>query len=402
MIQGSKSDYAVALTKMQLSAHYLVRAELAYAESLALESLPVLRKGRDYAYYMSLHWLRHIASAKGDAAGIKKWSSLDPYSTEATEATVAWSRSDQTGSTDFSMADPEAPTRFTAGPEAKEKTIKQKAVQQSVTEISQPVGGALAGDTNYEPGSTHFQTVVEEEAHGKNGQRGDRDQPHPVWNVLSIVALIGVLIGCGYFVWLTAQPPTAEQLLDEINLALEADQEPKRETLSDFLTRYPEHAEVSMVNDLLVEARMKGVEKRLGLRATLRTGEQPLIEETYLKALAVRREQPAEAMQKLKQWLAIFETQVDPSDPDLGDLPEIANLAIARFQRRIDLALKEGVDPGQQDPRLLSLMERIDEAATLPEETRKARMQSILDYFAGQEWAEPAVTRAEKLMREHP
>ena len=62
---------------MQLSAHYLVRAELAYAESLALESLPVLRKGRDYAYYMSLHWLRHIASAKGDAAGIKKWSSLE-------------------------------------------------------------------------------------------------------------------------------------------------------------------------------------------------------------------------------------------------------------------------------------------------------------------------------------
>ena len=326
----------------------------------------------------------------------------DPYSTEATDATVAWSQSDQTGSTDFSIADPEALTRYTAGPEVKHKTIKQKAIQRSATEHSQPVGGGLSGDTNYEPGNTHFQTVVEEASQVKGAQRGDADQPHPFWNVVSVVALVGLLLGCGYFVWLTAQPTTADQLLDEINLALEADRDPKRETLNDFLTRFPDRPEASMVSDLLVDARITGVEKRLTLKAKLRSGEQPLVEEAYLQALAVRRQQPQEAKRKLEQWLAIFETQVDPKDAELGDLPQIAKIAIARFQRRIDLALKESIDPGQQDPRVLSLMERIDEAATLPEEARQARLQSVLDSFGDQDWAEPAVTRAEKLMRESP
>ena len=82
--QTDCSEYATAQSAMQLSAHYLVRGELGHGEQLATGALPILRRERDYAYHLCLHWLRHIYSVRGVAKGIYRYASTELDVGEAT------------------------------------------------------------------------------------------------------------------------------------------------------------------------------------------------------------------------------------------------------------------------------------------------------------------------------
>ena len=68
----AKSRTARAQTLHTIGANYLFHGQLDCAEQYLHDSLPELQRGRHYQAGMSWHWLRHIASVRGDARAIQR------------------------------------------------------------------------------------------------------------------------------------------------------------------------------------------------------------------------------------------------------------------------------------------------------------------------------------------
>ncbi|MEM0925476.1 MAG: serine/threonine-protein kinase, partial [Planctomycetota bacterium] len=256
--------------------------------------------------------------------------------------------SDQTvveGATKFPQVDPRAGTRETQFSVADERTIAR-------TQLS---GGEAPGDTlppsrssvgdDYETndtfssttGKTHFQTVSDGEGRGGFFSPTEPAPINRTKTTLSVVALAGVIVVGLVAVVYSLRPPTAEQRLAELDLADSASTE---NVISDqslqlreqFVKLFPEHPRTAQFRNDLRAAEVNAAVKRLKLKAKLRSSEDPLYEEAFLSAMALRASDPEMAREKLLQWIEVFGNAEAQGQDDPRDLAALAEFEADRLR----------------------------------------------------------------------
>jgi hypothetical protein len=118
-----------------------------------------------------------------------------------------------------------------------------------------------------------------------------------------------------------------------------------------------------------------------------------MYEQAFLDAMQLRRSDAAAAREKLTQWIDVFQdSTMDQADEQLR-LTELAQFEADRLAR---LIAQTDAAPG--DPKLVELMQRIENAERLPPEKKRRLLDGIVTLYEGQPWAEPARRRAIEIL----
>ncbi|WP_182867385.1 serine/threonine-protein kinase [Rhodopirellula sp. JC639] len=317
------------------------------------------------------------------------------------EDTVPFWDIDDEGRTAAGKVDSAAPTVQTEGHDGKQATVLGTAV-------TAPLGGDPAakdgtsgdqGSSNIDTsvglgGKTHFQTVSDGEVREGFFVPSKSQAEHPALRVVSIAALSLLLIAGAVFLFLSTRGPTAEELLAKIDTPDQSVQSFQvQNEMERFLKLFPDHPRADEIRQREWIYRVEGTVRRLKLKAKLRTSEDPLYEATFLQAMELRNSDPPAAVEKLRQWIAVFAN--DSADQD-GEQASLAELARFEIERLTQAQTEKQESPG--DPKLAELMRRIDNAEQLPDQKRRTLLEGIVTLYEGQPWAAPARERAKQLL----
>jgi len=246
--------------------------------------------------------------------------------------------------------------------------------------------------------STHFQTVDERDRRRSIWDRHDSADPAEshLWQILSIVAMFGLLaLGGGLFLW-SMQKPDADTLFASILEARENDDTDRFRAQTDqFLRLYADDPRRDELLLALEEQDAYRVIRRLQLAATRSGGIEhlPPEEQAFLSAMKDRRQNSLATQQRLRQWLAIYAPNGESLVNPVRSVPRqlmirAANLEIAR--------LKEStLPPG--DKRSDDLMARIQWGAeNLSDNEQKELLEAIVALFGDKSWAQAAIDEANR------
>ncbi|QDV41707.1 Serine/threonine-protein kinase PknB [Stieleria neptunia] len=306
--------------------------------------------------------------------------------------------------TSVANVDPSARTVHTDGHSGKRGTVLSTAV-------TAPLGDdRSADDSTSDPdapsnldtsvglsGKTHFQTVSDGEVREGFFVTPKTKTEHPALRIVSIAALSLILLSGVVFLVVSTRGPTAEELLAKIETPDDSVQSFQiQDEMERFLKLFPDHPKADEIRQREKIYRVEAAVRRLKLKAKLRTSEGPLYETTFLEAMALRQSNPLAAREKLRQWIAVF----GDADDDEGEPARLARLAEFEIARLTDVQSETDGTPG--DPKLVELMQRIDNAEQLPAEQRRALLEGIVTLYEGQPWASQARQRAMDLLHDPP
>lgn len=226
---------------------------------------------------------------------------------------------------------------------------------------------------------THFQTV--DDSHPQLGDPSARSghTGNYVSQAAGIVLMVIILLGgAGLFVY-AMRPPSADKLYEA---AIEGD----TGAMQTFLRDFPQDGRATTVRDRQVTARLRGVLRRFRTQQKLDVSPLDPAEESFLRAMEGRDDDPLAAVERMESWLAVYESS---DDIEIHELAELTRHELGRLQERPKTA--------PLDPRLVSVMNSIDESLKGSDDiqTRK-QLNGIIDTFRQTPWAAPAVERAQK------
>ena len=184
-----------------------------------------------------------------------------------------------------------------------------------------PPGGNEKGPKS---NKTHFQTVSDQSpATSVFGKPSDAKSIWSHWLGISIM-LVALFLGVAIF-FKAMRPPTADQLY------LTATQAEDNGARRAFLKRFPEDPRVVEVRDLYMADQSRAALKRLSTQTKL--GIKPLLaaEEGFVAAMQGREQSPREAIDRLQQWLNVFDNTTNRDDTNLKALIELAEYEQARL-----------------------------------------------------------------------
>lgn len=225
---------------------------------------------------------------------------------------------------------------------------------------------------------THFQTVDDSHARlgypsARSGHTGNYGS-QAVGIALMVIILLG---GAGLFVY-AMRPPSANKLYQA---AIEGD----TGAMQAFLRNFPQDGRATTVRDLQVTARLRGVLRRFRTQQKLDVSPLDPAEESFVRAMEGRDDDPPAAIERMESWLAVYESS---DDMEIHKLAELTRHELGRLQQRPKAA--------PLDPRLASVMKSIDEALAGSDDTQtKKQLNGIIDTFRQTPWAAPAVERAQ-------
>ncbi len=228
---------------------------------------------------------------------------------------------------------------------------------------------------------THFQTVSESDRRPGFFQSAASDNEAHWQRHLAVAAMIGILLLGGGLVVFALRPPTADQLYQ----AAIADGD--RGAMMAFTNRYPDDPRYDEVLNLYMQDQLAGQLKRLKTQQKLGLTPLRAFEAGFLAALEEQDQQPAESVERLKQWLVVYDSPESELNPNLGRLIELA-----RHQQRqlADRAPAIIIDPRAEEmiAEIRSLVDQSDS-----EQARK-KLNGIIETFRPLDWAKPAVAEA--------
>ena len=162
---------------------------------------------------------------------------------------------------------------------------------------------------------------------------------NPVLSVLSTIGLVAGLVGVVYAVWYLAQPPTADQLFEEI-ATVTRDGDPQqyieiRREMEKFVAHYESHEKCSLVRAMLADHDGFRRWKTLQRDARMNGGIQSLseVKQAYVEAMRPRSAKPLEAIERL----TLFSQQSRQSED--GDVLQLvawaeAAIIVLKWQHR--------------------------------------------------------------------
>ena len=255
-----------------------------------------------------------------------------------------------------------------------------------------------------EPPQTHFSTVDETER--RRGLWETESSPtQSQWlHVLSIVGMVALLLAAvGVFIWAARKPSADEMYQAMLNAQAMDDTTAFRNQFDQFKRLYPEDPRTGQLAEYLDEFDSHRIVRRLKLAALRDGGDEHLTphQQSFIAAMRDVRRDPNRTAAMLRQWLAVYDPPLplmavdSTAQVNASDIPLIAKAARQELER---LAAK-GTSAG--DSRATELIRRIDWAKeSLEPNDYQKLLEGILILYAEQPWAEPAVERAQQLLRE--
>lgn len=233
------------------------------------------------------------------------------------------------------------------------------------------------------PAKTHFQTVSDSQPSTGIFQH-ETSALGPTWaQWLTIAGMIGVLIIGGGLVIYAFRPPTADQLYQAVIMTGDKD------AAKTFLRSFPEDDRYDEILNTHMASRLTSVLNRLRVQAKLGIATLEAAEEGFVNAMKGRDQNPAGAMDRLQNWLDVYDNQANESDPMLKELMELAK----HEHRQLAIRAPEII----VDPRAQDLIDDILQSVANqdPDASRK-KLSGIIETFAHAGWATPAVEEAKK------
>ncbi|KAA5540499.1 serine/threonine protein kinase [Roseiconus nitratireducens] len=292
--------------------------------------------------------------------------------------------------TDISQINPSAGTIKTEGRGGDRVT----AVGTAATEHRRP---RETGPRMAEPiGQTHFQTVTEGDVREGHFASSSEQSESDTMRALSIVAITVALLAGIIFLAVSLRGPDADELLARIDQRDRQSESYEFENdLESFLKLFPDHPRAEEMRRLQTEQRVESVIRRLKLKDKLRMDESPLYEQAFLEAMSLRQSDPQQSVEKLRHWINVFHDPSIAADDERTELTELAQFEAERLDQ-----LAATAPGGGRDARVAELMQRIDDAQSLPEPKQRKLLESIITLYEDQPWAEDALQRAREQLEQ--
>ncbi len=238
---------------------------------------------------------------------------------------------------------------------------------------------------------TSFRTV--DEMDRGRGLITEEEPPEiQVVQLLSIGGLIlvlAVMIGLSFF-WL--RTPTSDKLFESIEYnAAAGNYSALRRDVSNFTRAYPDDPRIPEIQSLTSGMDMEGTIRRLRLAGLKAGGIQHLspLRQAFLEAAMLREQDPAGAVEKFSQWLAVFGHEGGTQDLETQRLQR---LAISEMERLHESAQLQPVDTRAQ-----ALQEQMNWAAeNLPAEELKEFYRGLILLYENKAWAEGLIREAKE------
>jgi serine/threonine-protein kinase len=233
------------------------------------------------------------------------------------------------------------------------------------------------------PAKTHFQTVSDSQPSTGIFQ-SETSASGTAWTQwLTIAGMVGVLIIGGGLVIYAFRPPTADQLYQAAIMTGDKD------AAKTFMRSFPEDDRYDEILNVHMASRLSSVLNRLRVKAKVGIATLEAAEEGFVNAMQGRAQDPVGSMDRLQNWLDVYDDQANETDPMLKELMELAK----HEHRQLAIRAPEII----VDPRAQDLIDDILQtvANQNPEASRK-KLSGIIETFAHASWATPAVEEAKK------
>lgn len=204
---------------------------------------------------------------------------------------------------------------------------KTKNEHTGATNASMPHSSVTSG------GPSHYTPVTEDTATNYTSvgsparQHNRTDKLH----IASTLGLIALLVGSIALVWWKLQPESADELYQQIVLAVESGDESQlfsaNHTMSVFLDLYPDDERASEVQAMADEVELIRRVRLLERRASRSSGihEMSAAEQGFLESMRARSNDHSLGQEKLAAFIALFgSSQLEPSDARLVELAKFA------------------------------------------------------------------------------
>ncbi|MCU0962979.1 MAG: serine/threonine protein kinase [Pirellulaceae bacterium] len=256
--------------------------------------------------------------------------------------------------------------------------------------VAMPPSDAARGSaTGSTPSTTHF-TTYDAAARERAALQESVEEHTPLWWKVAPVLVGAAVIAAG--LWYVTRPLSGDALYDRIAAVARegegGDLAHVEREMDQFLTRFPDDSRREEVRALREELELFRLQRQYERRARLRSGTHSLrpIERAYVEATQLAITNPRSALVKLQALVDVF----DGAELNTDD------------QRCLRLAREQIVqlqDRGQatSDDDVQLIQQRLDAADELAERDpaqAAAIRRGVVELYAEQPWAEPAVARA--------
>lgn len=265
--------------------------------------------------------------------------------------------------------------------------------------VAMPASGTASakGGTTGGPAATHF-TTYDAAARERAAQRESTEEHTPLWWKLAPLLVGAAVVAAG--LWYLSRPLSSQALYARIAAVAGdgegADLARVEREMDEFLARFPTDPRRGEISALREELELFRLQRRYERRARLRGGTQSLrpIERAYVEATRLAVSNPRTALAKLQALVAVFSGAA--LDTDDQRCLRLAREQIAQLEARSQAIADEDLQLVQQ---------RLDDAERLaapdPEQAAAIR-RGVIELYADQPWAEPAVTRARAALESLP
>ena len=247
-------------------------------------------------------------------------------------------------------------------------------------------------DNEAETVRTHFETIDEETS--KPSLLAEHDAEN--WSssrlatAMTLTAMLAVLALGGWAVMKAVTPPTADELYQT------AITQKDTQAAHVFLKYFPEDPRSEELKEMQIQRRLQATLNRLTARAKI--GLKPLdaAQSSFLAMMQGRETDPAEALERMGQWMAVFGDAQDGSP-----VCELVELTLHEQQR----LASEGLSP-KVDPRAVPLMDDLRSVIQKgiqkgDTQTTQKKLTGIVDTFSDAPWAKPVVDAAKAWLKEN-
>ncbi|TWU34350.1 serine/threonine protein kinase [Novipirellula artificiosorum] len=237
---------------------------------------------------------------------------------------------------------------------------------------------------------THFQSVDAGHDPSRRPIAADATPADRWKTAISVSSMAAVLIACAILFLKATQQPSADDLYQAIESKRDSGDLLQAQSEIDlFLRRFPEDPRSDLVQQFDDSLHLQRVLRRLDVQNKLGITPLTAVEQGFVDAMKGREQDPHHARERLKQWLAIYDSDTIQKEDSLQQMIHLAKSEFDQLEKRSPQVYV--------DPRATELINRIEEILSkAPAETSRTTLEGIVDLHADQPWAAPAVEQAKR------
>ncbi len=282
------------------------------------------------------------------------------------------------------LAKPSAQTKHQPGLAPDDATVADPAAgatQQRAADDSEI--DTQAGQSS----RTHFQTVNAAPAESTVLGPAKPEANNRLARGLSTGLLIAALIIGSIMVVRSLQGPSAEELYGQIISTRDAAElSDAKPDIDRFLKLFPDDKHTQEVRDMRDSLELAAILRRLRLQQKLDVTPLEEQEKALLAAMDLRETDSGLAQEKLQQWLDVFIDSTIHADDQRRRLGELVEFELANLDSKGPVK--------SDDARVQELLARVKKSEHLPTTERRNLLNSLIELYTDQSWAQPAIEEA--------